>query len=194
MRAALRPLPENIRTPQKAKKMWKDPRTILHMLFVEYRWFPLVYYMMYVLVITTVISIESKNQEASFMKLTACGGVAAFNKQHDAATTGRMWGSTKIKCTFTKCLSTGPCSAHTSANSVTGCLLTGTVTVGSEPFILNYILFAVIIPVYLGLVVYNLFFKTGGFAKVKGDENGKSATLATEEYINSLQSVQIMKW
>ena len=31
----------------------------------------------------------------------------------------------------------------------------------------------------LGLVVYNLFFKTGGFAKVKG-KNGKSATIATQ--------------
>ena len=106
----------------------------------------------YVLVITTVISIEGKNQEADFMKLTACGGVADFNKQHDAATTGRMWGSTEIKATFTKCLSTGPCSKHTSdtvkANMVTGCLLTGTITkMGKEPFILNYVLFAVIIPV-----------------------------------------------
>ena len=97
----------------------------------------------------------------------------------------RMWGASEYVASTTKCQVKGPCKDHTATNKVTGCSLTGKMTgLDSTPATLNYIIFMTIVPMYVLLVLYNLFFKLGAF---KGG-------IANKEYIQALQKIQTARW
>ena len=56
-----------------------DPRAILHLMLVEYRWLVLLYFTFFQLIVNTTISITNGSESEDYTDLILCTGLGKFN-------------------------------------------------------------------------------------------------------------------
>jgi len=159
-------------------------------MLVEYRWMLLVYYTTYVLITNTSVALEYDSDSKRNAGMLACAGASEFDSQLTSGVRERMWGDDKYEIWVRSCQSVGPCAAHTCPwaayqQPVAGCRCSlERETDERKEFGIHVIIVLAIWPVYTGLILFNLVFKSGGF----------DGATPNKKYIQSLQDIQTKKW
>lgn len=159
-----------------------NPLCLFHMLVVEYRWIPIVFYTLNQVLAVTLVSIFSEvtAKDGAMIDAIACIGQGAYNKKVQAEMADVLWGDYEVVIadgTETCVVSGGTLDGNTAVTYPQQTAVSFTINDADKGGVsityfayMNYMALFAFIPYYFGITLYNFVMKSGNWWGTGMDE------------------------